>query len=167
MPDRAWLLLFVMLLATFPAQARKRPTEEAQRCMALAALGRSAPPAALLLAGFDRNNDALVSREELNAGAAAAFAAADTDRDGALGLAELGGWAVRWLGSADAIPGRFDFDRDADDRITPAEFQAELGRRFATFDANRDGLVSRAELLTVRPDIGCGPADKAKPSASR
>ena len=157
MPKSLWFLLCAALMAAHPAEARKRQAEEAARCMALAALGHSAPASALLLSGFDRDNDALITRAELQTGTAQAFAAADADGDGVLGLAELGVWAVRWLGSADARPGRFDFDRDGDDRITAAEFEAELSRQFATFDADKDGIVTRAELLTVRPDVGCGP----------
>ena len=164
----AWLLFVsALLLAPVAAEARKKDQAEAERCRALAALGRSAPPMALLLAGFDKNLDALVTRDELKAGIAAAFAAADADGNGEIGLAELGVWAEKWLGSADARPGRFDFDSSGVDRITRAEFEAELTRRFAALDTDRDGVVARSELLTVRPDQGCGPLDRTQPPARR
>lgn len=112
--------------------------------------GRAAPPIALLFVGFDANGDGRTDRAELDAGEARNFALADTGRDGALGLIELAEWSRIWLGDISALPGRFDFDRDGDDRVSPAEFRAELGRRFAAMDTDKDGALTRNELLLSR-----------------
>jgi hypothetical protein len=112
--------------------------------------GRAAPPIALLFVGFDANGDGRTDRAELDAGEMRNFALADTGRDGALGLIELAEWSRLWLGDISALPGRFDFDRDGDDRVSPAEFRAELGRRFAAMDTDKDGALTRNELLLSR-----------------
>ena len=109
--------------------------------------GRSVAPVGVLIAGFDGDADARTSRDELRQGGSRAFALADADRNGKLTLIELSGWSTTWLGDASALPGRFDFDRDADDGISAAEFAAELDRRFVRYDADKDGFVVRAELL--------------------
>jgi hypothetical protein len=66
-----------------------------------------------------------------------------------MGLLELSRWSVRWLGHQGARPGRFDFDSDGDDRITRAEFAAELARQFDRLDADRDGALVRSELIRI------------------
>ena len=129
----------------------------------------TAYPAAVMIAGMDANGDARVTRAELAVAEARMFAAADGDRDGALGLIELADWARIWLGDQSAVPGRFDFDRDADDRVSRAEFVAELDRRFAGFDKDSDGVVERAELLTIaqREERGRDPSGRKPPGRPR
>lgn len=112
---------------------------------------RSYAPVALLFAGFDANADRRLDRAEIEAGIARAWKAADPQGARSIGLIELGDWAADWLGDQSAPPGRFDFDRNGDDRISAAEFKAEFERQFAKFDANRDGFVTRAEMLQAAP----------------
>ena len=109
-----------------------------------------AEPLALAIASFDQDHDGRTSRAELEAAAARSVDAADTNRDGALGYIEYSGWATTWLGSQSALPGPFAIDADGDNRITRQEFLAELGRQFERLDADHDGAISHAELLTVR-----------------
>lgn len=113
--------------------------------------GRSVAPAGVLIAGFDADGDARTTRDEHRAGTTRSFALADADKDGKLGLIELSNWAAIWLGDVSALPGRFDFDRDFDDAISPAEFAAELDRRFTRYDTDKDGVVVRGELLQAQP----------------
>ena len=112
---------------------------------------RSYAPAALLFAGFDANLDARIDGAELTGGVARMWAAADPQREGSIGLIALGDWAQVWLGDQSAPPGRFDFDRNGDDRISGAEFKAEFDRQFAKFDADKSGSVTRAEMLQAAP----------------
>ena len=112
---------------------------------------RSYAPAALLFAGFDTGGDAQLDRQELAAGVARMWQAADPQREGSIGLIALGDWAQVWLGDQSAPPGRFDFDRNGDDRISGAEFKAEFDRQFAKFDADKSGSVTRAEMLQAAP----------------
>ena len=79
------------------------------------------------------------------------WVAADPQHEGSIGLIGLGDWAQVWLGDQSAPPGRFDFDRDGDDRISGAEFKAEFDRQFAKFDVDKSGTVSRAEMLQAAP----------------
>jgi len=110
---------------------------------------KSAPPAALMLAALDTNNDQKVDRKELEAGADRAFESADTDHSGAVSIAELADWARRWLGDAYALPGHFQFDQDQNDSISREEFHITFRRLFARFDQNNDGVLDRSELLTM------------------
>ena len=119
---------------------------------------KSAPPAALMLAALDTNNDQKVDRAELEAGADRAFDSADTDRNGAVSIAELADWSRRWLGDAYALPGHFQFDQDQNDTITRDEFHVTFRKLFNQFDQNADGVLDRSELLTMTlPGMGRGP----------
>jgi hypothetical protein len=113
-------------------------------------ISETAEPLGLAIAGFDGDHDGRTSLAEFDAALARTFAAADRDRDGALGYIEYAGWAETWLGSATALPGPFAIDADGDNRLAQAEFTAEFRRHFTRLDKNADGSVSRAELLTLR-----------------
>ena len=128
-----------------------------------------AEPVALALAGFDANQDGLVARAEVNDGAARAFASV------AQGKSDIGyiGWsdfALRWLGDANAVPGPFDVDENHDDRITAAETSRAMLAAFARFDKNKDGTLSRAELVTIRASAimdGQRPEDRRRSAGDR
>src|SRR3546814_3863608 len=106
-------------------------------------------------------------KAELKAGTERMFSVADSDRNGELSLIELSEWAAVWLGGQSAVPGRFDFDRDQDDRISRTEFVAELERRFAGFDADKDGRVDRRELLTAGVPKNCVDGRLVPPEQAR
>lgn len=132
------------LLALLPAAAAFAQTAPPQA----AAVPRPtivAEPVALAIAAFDANGDAVVTRAELAAGIARAFGAAPS-----LGYIGYGDWAKRWLGDANALPSQFEVDLDHDDRITAAELARTFDRIFTRFDLDRDGAVTRAELVTIR-----------------
>lgn len=107
-----------------------------------------AAPLGMAIAAFDRDGDLKVSRNEYEWGVAKAFAGADRNGDDTLSLIEFGAWAEATLGNAGALPGRFDFDSDGDDRISRAEFRSLFAARFAMLDANRDGALVRSELVS-------------------
>lgn len=85
-------------------------------------------PGALLFASFDRNADARVTREEVAAGAAASFALADRNGDGAVGGFEQSDWAARVGAQDDVLSNPMLFDVDLDRSVTLAEFSAGLQR---------------------------------------
>ncbi len=146
---RVWLWAAVMMMAG-AAQAYAQPVAPPPGTPPAGAgplIGRSVAPVGVLIAGFDTDGDGRTSREELRHGTLRMFGLADQNKDGKLGLLELSQWSAVWLGDVSALPGRFDFDRDADDSISAAEFTAELERRFTRFDADKDGFVTRGELL--------------------
>lgn len=136
----------VLLLAAGSGQARKPPKIDPAL---LSAPTISATPVAVTVAGFDRDQDARVTRAEFDAGLERSFRHGDANGDGQISLLELTGWAQTWLGNAGAIPGQYDFDRDGDDRISFAEYKTEFDRRFAELDKDKDGAIVRSELITL------------------
>ena len=128
-----------------------------------------AEPIALAIAGFDADQDGLVTRAEVNGGATRAFGTV------AQGKPDIGyiGWsdfALRWLGDANALPGPFDVDENHDDRITAAETSRAMLAAFARFDKNKDGTLSRAELVTIRASAiidGQRPEDRRRGTNER
>jgi hypothetical protein len=130
---------------------------------AAAPISEVAEPLALAVAGFDANGDGRTTRGEYDAALARTFAAADRNNDGELGYIEYSGWATIWLGSQSALPGPFAIDADGNDRLSRDEFTAEFGRQFQRLDADTDGAVTHAELLTVR-NPRLGPVRERRPS---
>ncbi len=100
---------------------------------------------------YDQNKDGVVDRAEFDAARAAQFTAADTDRDGALSLAEYTAEFEQRLDAqrskvrADAerqSKVRFGaLDTDKDGRMTFAEYQVSGKRLFTRADSNGDGVV--------------------------
>lgn len=109
--------------------------------------GKVLEPSALILVGMDANQDFVINREELTAGAAASFAAADTNKSGTLTPVEHADWAAKWMGDRYASPGYMNFDANMDQGISPEEFSKELERLFAIYDQDHNGTVTRVELL--------------------
>jgi hypothetical protein len=103
-------------------------------------------PVAMAVAGWDANGDGRSTRAEIDAGVARSLPAPT----GYLGFAD---WAERWLGDRNALPSPFDVDTDSDNRITPAELAAAFGRAIARLDRDKDGVLARSELLTIRAQV--------------
>ena len=112
-----------------------------------------AEPIALAFAGWDADGDGRTTRAEAMAGASRGFAAIDSAARGSIGYVGFADWAERWLGDRAALPSPFEVDADADDRIARAEFDAAIGRAFDRLDKDRDGVLTRAEMLTIRPGL--------------
>jgi len=113
-----------------------------------------AEPVALLIAASDADGDGRVTPAELSAAVARSFAAIDTANSGSLGYIAFADWAERWLGDRNALPSPFDVDADQDNRISLAELQAAFTREFARFDRDKDGAITRKELLTLTGGLG-------------
>lgn len=108
-----------------------------------------AEPVALMIAAFDANGDARVTRTELERGVAHSFSSIDRDARGSLGYIGFADWAERWLGDRNALPSAYETDSDGDNRISLAELQAQLDFTFARLDRDKDGVLVRSELLTL------------------
>ena len=137
----------VALLAVTTPVAAKKKVEPPM----LSRATLSASPVSQMIAAFDGDGDAVVSQAEFDAGVARSFADGDENKDGRITLIELSRWAAKWLGNAGALPGQYDFDRDLDDAVSKAEYEAEFAKRFAGFDTNKDGALSRSELISFKP----------------
>ena len=111
-------------------------------------------PVAMMIATFDDDHDGKVTREEMRKGVERSFYAIDTAHTGKMGYILFSDWAKLWLGDPNALPSPFEVDADGDNQITLDELQASFGRIFARLDKDKDGVLTRTELLTVRADAG-------------
>ena len=107
-------------------------------------------PVAMMIATFDADGDGRVMRDEMRKGVAKSFAAIDTGNTGKLGYIAFSDWAQKWLGDPNALPGAYETDTDSDNQITLAELQAKFDQIFTRLDKDKDGVLTRAELLTIR-----------------
>ena len=121
---------------------------------------------------LDTNNDGRITRDEGMAWLQGRFQQADTDRDGAISLAEM--QAVRGShgtgpAAAPAQDGRRaemraalfrGLDANSDGRVTMDEVRPAVEARFRAADANNDGAVTRDELpgRGARRERGDAPA---------
>jgi hypothetical protein len=112
-----------------------------------ARVGGIVTPAALVVASFDANADAVVTPSEVRSGAEAVFRASDQDANGVLSGIEISGFSQRHLGAAYAVPGRIAFDPNGDSVSTLEEFTSVWIAELTRLDANADGSVSREEMI--------------------
>lgn len=132
-----------------PRQGRGGPAGDAG--------GFVAQPIALVMSDFDADHDRTITRDELEAGAAAAWRELDENGDGDATPFELEAWQARALGSTEATPGRVTFDRNLDGRITEEEFLAALRNQFQRLDADGNAALARAELVRLVEPTFPGP----------
>jgi Ca2+-binding EF-hand superfamily protein len=162
-PERIFMRLFLLLamcIAT-PAFAQDRvaiPTGSGNGANPIGQSTRAQPvptvivePVAMMIAAFDSDGDARVTRAEFDAGLRHSFDSIDTDRKGSIGYIAFSDWSERWLGDRNTLPNPFEVDRDGDNRITFAELAERFDLLFTRFDANKDGVLVRSELVTIRP----------------
>lgn len=83
---------------------------------------------ALLFASFDRNYDGRITADEIEAGAAGAFAVADRNGDGVISGFEQNDWAASVGSMNDVLSNPMTFDVDLDRSVTKDEFAAGLKR---------------------------------------
>jgi hypothetical protein len=85
-------------------------------------------PGGQLLVTFDTNHDGLISRSELEAGAASAFTAADSNQDGLVGGIEQTAWAAGYGGVHSVLSNAILFDANLDRSVNEQEFLAGVYR---------------------------------------
>jgi len=153
----------LLALIAAPVAAQDRAPPVAAREPAPGQPPRStimAEPVALMIAAFDADGDGKVTRQECIAGVTHTFAVIDTGGKGSLGYIEFADWAERWLGDRNALPSPFETDADGDNRITLNELQAKIMTIFNRFDRDHDGVLVRAELLTLDGARNAGGDDR-------
>jgi len=110
-----------------------------------------AEPVALFIATADRDRDGATTPAELRRSLVETTTADPPWPDG-IGYIAYSDWAARWLGDRNGLPSPFEIDRNGDNKVTIDELIDRFSTIFARFDANGDGAVTRAELLTIRND---------------
>lgn len=163
------LLFALAALVATPAFAQERtqiPVPAANPAVPIGTSTREQPaftvivePAAMMIAAFDADGDGKVTRAEFDAGLKRSFDAVDTRRQGWLGYIAYSDWQERWMGDRNTVPSPFEVDRDGDNKISFAELVARFDLLFTRFDANKDGVIERKELVTIRPQMMMGPGD--------
>jgi len=111
-------------------------------------------PVAMMIAAFDDDHDGKVTRDELRKGVQHSFDTIDTAHGGKMGYVGFADWAKLWLGDANALPSPFETDANGDNQITLDELQAKFAQIFTRLDKDKDGVLTRTELLTIRADAG-------------
>lgn len=167
-----FILLLIALFASTPAFAQGRvgiPASSDNRTNPIGSSTIAQPPAnivaepvAMMIAAFDSDGDARVTRAEFAAGLRRSFDSA-SPRDGTIGYIGFADWAERWLGDRNALPSAVETDRDGDNRISFDELAGRFDLLFARFDADKDGVLVRSELVTIRQqafDPRLGPGGK-------
>jgi len=115
------------------------------------------PASAALLLRYDANHDGVITREEMDAGLKADFAAADTNGDGCLDPEEVRLENQRRLtrDGAEASP---LVDWNLDGCVDPREFGNTVHSYFELADKTHDGKVSQLELrgpsMPIAPPSG-------------
>lgn len=142
------LLILVAALFATPALAQQAPPTPAAPQPPVTVI---AEPAAMMIAAFDADGDARVTRAEFELGLRRSFDSVDAARSGAIGYIGYSDWSERWMGDRNTLPSPFETDRDGDNRISYAELSQRFALLFARFDADKDGVLVRRELVTVRP----------------
>jgi hypothetical protein len=117
----------------------------------------SVEPVAMMIAAFDTDGDARVTRAEFDAGLRHSFDSVDPGHKGSIGYIAFSDWSERYLGDRNTLPSPFETDRDGDNKISWAEMAERFDQYFHRFDTDKDGVITRHELLTYRASQGPGP----------
>lgn len=139
--------------ATIPVDHSPKSADIGQSTQAQPAATVIVEPVAMMIAAFDTDGDAKVTRAEFDAGLRHSFDSIDTAKTGSIGYIAYSDWSERWLGDRNTLPSPFEVDRDGDNRISFAELAERFDLLFTRFDANKDGVLVRSELVTIRPQM--------------
>ena len=149
---RACLALVVLGACGTPAFAQDNDTIDRIAGQVSPGGGPMAPhgvkvvaPGALVYARFDADLDGKITVAEIDAGAAVAFAAADSNGDQHITGFEQTDWAGRMGSQVDLMSNAMTFDIDLDRSVTRAEFTAGLKRIAGQIQPNGD--LTFADLL--------------------
>lgn len=151
------MILLALLLQAAPAAP---PPATVPAGAGMPAASVVVEPVGMMIATFDTDMSGGTSKAELVEGVRRSFRAIDTADSGRLGYIVFADWAERWLGNRTALPSPFEVDVDGDNQITLVELEANFARTFDRLDKDHDGIVTRAETLTIRSLIG--PVDSGR-----
>jgi len=104
---------------------------------------------AVLFTSMDRDLDLQVSYQEVSEAMVMQWDKIDKDGDGRATIIDISLWSERVLGSPYALPNYAMFDRDQNKEVSRAEFMDRLNMEFEKMDENKNGALSRQELLAA------------------
>jgi len=107
--------------------------------------------AALLFVQFDADADYVTSRAEVEAGARGEWDRASGGAD-KLTPIQFDLWSAKALGGPNLGPYRLAFDSNVNNEITAAEFTAAVLAKFEFWDKDKDGRVTRADMVERLPE---------------
>jgi hypothetical protein len=126
------------------------------------------PPSAALLLRFDADKDGYVTKEEMEAGLKADYAAADTNSDGCINPAEIRAENALRL-RRDSTQASPLVDWNLDGCVDLREFSNTAHSYFDLADRTKDGRVSQLELrgpaMPVAPRVIPAPAKSSTETA--
>lgn len=108
--------------------------------------------AALLFVQFDADNDYVTSRAEAEAGARAEWSRASGGSD-KLTPIQFDSWSAKALGGPNLGPYRLAFDSNVNNEITATEFTGAVLAKFEFWDKDKDGRVTRGEMVERLPEM--------------
>lgn len=115
--------------------------------------GFVARPITLLFTSMDASNDGILDVGELSAGVATEWSRLVGDGSNSIGAILIADWASEALGSPDALPNRLSFDTDLNSQVSEAEFRIGIEREFNTLDKDKNGLLTRSEMVFELPEM--------------
>lgn len=119
----------------------------------LSMMGHVAQPLSLIFVSMDSNKDGQTSIDELQRFVDEEWVKFDLATGRELRSFAYQNWATQKLGHAEAMPSFIGFDTDLSGSISQLEFEACLRRNFDLLDKDKNGLVSRTELLVKMPSM--------------
>jgi hypothetical protein len=126
------------------------------------------PPSAALLLRFDADKDGLITKDEMEAGLKADYAAADSNSDGCINPSEVRSENALRL-RRDATQASPLVDWNLDGCVDIREFSNTAHSYFDLADRTKDGRVSQLELrgpaMPVAPRVIPAPAKSATETA--
>lgn len=108
--------------------------------------------AALLFVQFDADGDYATSRAEAETGARAEWGRVSGGSD-KLTPIQFDTWSAKVLGGPNLGPYRLAFDSNVNNEITATEFTSAVLAKFEFWDKDKDGRVTRGEMVERLPDM--------------
>lgn len=112
--------------------------------------------AALLFVQFDADGDYAASKAETEAGAQREWARASGGAT-VLSPIQFDTWSAKALGGPNLGPYRLAFDSNVNNEITQTEFTGALIAKFDAWDKNKDGVLTRVEMIERLPELRRAP----------
>jgi hypothetical protein len=124
-------------------------------------------PGGQLLKSFDVNGDGVISKQELLAGAQAAFEAADQNHDGIVSGLEQTAWAANYGGINDVLSNPMLFDSNLDHMVSKDEFIAGVMRLAEPAKDSTGGVPVSKLMIAERPQDRQPPVVEEKKAPPR